>query len=322
MAISKETLELAKRTADYVKTGGTEYAKVEGDFKKFVPKLEQAIKDESETMMKIYLPRVEALEGKIDDVIKTLRGAEMFVGELGDDKEFAETRFKVLEELGQKVSDMQKKSTSMLKAVRDVLKRGGSAKDAAAKSADEQLREVASLKDSVADLKKRWEQIRDDMPRQEAKAHKAEAAGKQKELTEARTTLIDYSNFAVGLPALKARIAKYQASHPDLDKELKAELTWMIDDITEMQDIDKQRADLVKELMKIGQLAPPAPAIDVNKALKVLGLPAGTKADLQKLLNGPAAAWEKGLDALGKKNEAEMTGKQMVTELKKQKVVP
>lgn len=325
MAISQETIKQAKDTAEYIKKSGMDFDKLCKDFAAFVPKLAEAVKNKAEPMMRLYLPKVQPLEGRLDNSIGAFDGAETLVADLSGNAEYTEDpkRFEALEKLAADVTKKQGQLTDMLKKVKALVPQAEKCLSEAASSADEMLRDVARIKGMVADHMKAFEAIEADLTKQEDKARKAHAAGKQKELTEARVTLIDYSKRATVLGPLKVKIAKYKAEHPTLDKDSKAELTWMLDDIYKMEEIEAKRDKLVKELMKLGQVeaAEAAPVVNAAKALKATGLPNGAKDALVKLLEQPKAQWEKGLDALAKKHAVQTSGKVMVANLAKEKAV-
>ncbi len=326
MAISKETLDQAKNTVAYIKKSGMDFDKLSKDFAAFVPKLGDAVKNKAEPMMRLYLPKVQPLEGRLDSAIAAFDGAETLVADLSSNAEYTEDpkRFEALEKLTDDVTKKQGQLTEMLKKVKALVPQAEEALRAVANSADEMLRDVARIKSLVAEQMKAFEAIDAEMPKLEDKARKAHAAGKQKEVTEARVKLIDYSKRSQVLGPMKVKIAKYKAEHPTLDKDSKAELTWMLDDVYKMEGIEAARDKLVKELMKLGQVevAEAAPTVNAQKALKATGLPNGAKDALVKLLQDePKAKWEKSLEALAKKHGVQTSGKDMVASIAKEKAV-
>ncbi|MFN0182418.1 MAG: hypothetical protein ACKVQR_01235 [Aquabacterium sp.] len=324
MPVSKETLDQAKNTAQFIRTSDLAFDKFCKDFAAFVPKLDDAVKKKAEPMMRLYLPKVEPLEARLGDLISSFDGAETLVADLSANAEYTEDakRFAALEKLAADVTKKQGQLTEMLKKIKALVPQAGETLRAAGNQADEMLRDVARIKDMVADQLKYWQDVQTDMPKLADKARKAHAAGKQKDLTDARLKLIEYGKRSTVLGPLKVKIAKYKAEHPTLDKDGKTELTWMLDDIYQMEEVEKARGELVKDLMKLGQVqAEAAPTINMPKALKATGLPDGAKTALKALLEEPKAKWEKGLEALAKKHGVATSGKVMVASLTKEKAV-
>src|SRR6185295_11415898 len=54
--------------------------------------------------------------------------------------------------------------------------------------------------------------------------------------------------------AMKPRIEKYKKQYPDLDREKKAEVQWLLDDLDRAEDSIKRVDRMVRELIALGQV--------------------------------------------------------------------
>ena len=166
----------------------------------------------------------------------------------------------------------------------------------------------------------------------DAEAPKAEKAARaawdkkdQKALTTARKTLIDLLPIRDDVSAMKPRVEAYRKAHPDLDRERKAEVQYMVDDLERAGDSMKRVDQLVRELVALGQVpqeekkeekkAPSAKfgQAEVDKIVQAFGLDT-KKGDLRakamKIVNAcPFAGWPKELAKLYGAKEADLKAK-------------
>ena len=154
-------------------------------------------------------------------------------------------------------------------------------------------------------------------------ARKAWAKKDQKTLTDSRVKLIDFLKFGTAATAMRPRIEKYKKQYPDLDRERKAEVQWLLDDIQRAEDRIKQLDKVVKELVALGQVPkeekkPAAAATkfdnaEVVKVLKAFELDAedaGKRTKAQKILGiCPIDQWPKELGKLYGAKESDLKAK-------------
>jgi hypothetical protein len=112
-----------------------------------------------------------------------------------------------------------------------------------------------------------------------AAARKAFEKKDQKALTQARTQLIELKAFDGNVMRLRPEVQQLPKEHPDLDREQRAEVQWMLDDLERVEDVPAAIGRLVKETMALGQVPakkPARPALamaEAQKLLKTFGLP-------------------------------------------------
>ena len=121
---------------------------------------------------------------------------------------------------------------------------------------------------------------------------------------------------------MKPRVEAYRKAHADLDRERKAEVQYMVDDLERASDSMKDLDKTVRELVALGQVPQEekmkAPAArlgqgEVDKIVQAFGLDA-KKADLRakamKIVNAcPFATWPKELAKLYGAKESELKAK-------------
>jgi hypothetical protein len=136
-------------------------------------------------------------------------------------------------------------------------------------------------------------------------ARKAFEKNDQKALTEARTKLIELKAFDGNVMRLRPEVQQLPRKHPDLDRELRAEIQWMLDDLQRVEDVPVAIGRLVKETMALGQVPvkktgarPTLAAADVQKLIKTFGLPddGSRRPKAVKILaDDTPEAWPRGL---------------------------
>ena len=152
--------------------------------------------------------------------------------------------------------------------------------------------------------------LSDALPQAEqlaAAARKAYEKGDQKALTEARVKLIELKAFDGNVMRLRPEVQQLSKKHPDMDREQRAEVQWMLDDLERVEDVPKKIDRLVKETLALGQVPVKKPgrptigAAEAQKLIKTFGLPDDgarrTKA-ARILADGEIEAWPRGLAKL------------------------
>ena len=148
-----------------------------------------------------------------------------------------------------------------------------------------------------------------------AAARKAFDKKDQKALTEARTKLIDLKAFDGNVMRLRPEVQQFQKQHQDLDREQRAEVQWMLDDLQRVEEVPAAIGRLVKETLALGQVPvkkaarPTLAAAEAQKLIKTFGLPDDgtrrTKA-ARILADDEIEAWPRGLAKLYGCKEAEL----------------
>jgi hypothetical protein len=159
-------------------------------------------------------------------------------------------------------------------------------------------------------------------PRLEKAARAAWEKKDQKALTEARKGLIDLLPIRNDVTAMRPRVEGYRKAHPDLDRERKAEVQWMLDDLVRADDTMGRLEKVVKDLVALGQVkkdentAPASAkfsADEVSKIIKAIGLDSGDVELRVKAMKAIASCameqWPKELARLYHAKESELKAK-------------
>lgn len=121
---------------------------------------------------------------------------------------------------------------------------------------------------------------------------------------------------------MRPRIDKYKKQYPDISREMKAEVQYMLDDLQRAEDSIKAVDNLVKELLALKQVQkeeapakkPEIPKAEIAKVAKLLGIEAKDLGKLAKVLNDtPRFKWAAELGKLATALKLKETdGKKMV----------
>jgi len=328
--ISSETAKTLVATVKMVKEVEAQDAKIQPQYKKMSEGLKVGIDDGSEEEIALYRPQLEKVGKLIDTCLGTIQGALGLISQLRKDDALMETKFEQIEKLVKSVAGKRKKLAEQSAAARKLDDDAETALVAARKGAQSAEADLSALQAAVATLMKSIDYVDTETPKLEAAAKKAYEKKDQKTLTDSRTKLIDFLQYKTAAMTMKPRIEKYKKQYPDITREQRNEVQYMLDDLqraeSSVADVDKK----VKELMKLGQVkkeekaeAPPKkapmPAADVAKAGKAIGMESKDYPKLAKILNDvPRAKWAEPLGKLATTLKLKVTnGKDLVLAINK-----
>ena len=307
--ISKETAQTLADTIKMVRLIEGQDAKIQPQYKKMSEGLKGGIENASEDEISLYRPQLEKVGKQIDTCLGSIQGALALLAQLRKDEALMETKFDQIEKLVKSMAAKRKKLAEQSAEARKLDADADKAATAAQKGAQSAEADLSALQGAVASFMKTIDYIDTEAPKLEAAAKKAYDKKDQKTLTDSRTKLIDFLQYKTGPDSMRIRIEKYKKQYPDITREQRNEVQYMLDDLqraaSTVDDVDKK----IKELMKLGQVKkeekpePPAkkapmPGSEVAKAGKALGLDPKDNPRLAKILNEvPRFKWA---DALGK----------------------
>ena len=306
--ISSETAKTLGDTIKMVKSIEAQDAKIQPQYKKMSEGLRNGIDNASEEEISLYRPQLEKVGKLIDTCLGTIQGAIGLLSQLRKDEALMEAKFEQIEKLVKSVAAKRKKLAEQSAEARKLDADAEKALVAAQKGAQSAEADLSALQAAVASFMKTIAHIDVETPKLEAAAKKAYEKKDQKTLTDSRTELIDFLQYKTGPSAMRSRIEKFKKQYPDITREQRNEVQYMLDDMERadgtMQDVDKK----VKELLKLGQVKKeekpeppkkaPMAAGEVAKAGKALGIEAKDYPKLAKVLNEqPRFKWA---DALGR----------------------
>jgi chromosome segregation ATPase len=328
--INPETAKTLRDTVVSVDTTGKLFAKLQPRYKKMSTGLKAAIAQGSLPKIELYQPELEEVIGEIDNCMKAAKASLALIGFLRGDKEFLEAKFDQIEQLTNKVADIQTTLTAYRKEAADLDKQASSAHDKLEGGNDDLLGELSEMKDTYNDIEKATDYIEKEAAKLEAQTRKAQAAGNAKEMSAARVRFLDlgYSAQEIGAVALQGKLTRFKNKVKDRDQL--RELQDMIDGlpglIDRLRTLSKTGRELV--LLKVDKPEPKEakanaePATlsnaDLAKCVKTLGFDPKNQSKLAKVLNGPRDKWAAELTKLAKALEMDDTdGKAMVVKLNK-----
>lgn len=331
--ISRETAQTLSETVKMVKLVETQDAKIQPQYKKMSEGLKEGIDNSSEEEISLYRPQLEKVGKSIDECLGTIKGAIGLLSQLRKDEALMEAKFDQIEKLVKSVAAKRKKLAEQSAEARQLDAAAEKALAVAQKDAQSAEADLSALQNGVANFMETIKYIDTEAPKLEAAAKKAYDKKDQKGLTDARTKLIDLLKSKTGPASLRARVEKYKKAYPDITREQRNEVQYMLDDLLRaegtLDDLDKQ----VAALMKLGQVKKDEkaekgeaaakkaamPSGEVAKAGKAIGLEPKDNAKLAKILNEePRYKWAEALGKLATTLKLKETdGKKLVLLLNK-----
>lgn len=319
--ISRETAQNLADTVGKVRLIDQQDKKLQPRYRKFYDGLKAGIADASTEEIELYRPQLAKVNDEIDDCLATVKEALELIAKLRKDKDLMDTKFDQVEKLVKVVATTRKKLTDQAAEARaldkEVDKTLGEIKkgDVAAEA------DLGALQSQVKNLMDKIAVVNTEAPKLEQAARKAFEQKNQKGLTDARMKLIDFQKHGTTEIGLRGKVEKFKKQYPDLDRERKAELQWMFDDLDNARDSIDRVERTVKDLINLGQVpkeekkAPPPPpkkfSVDeMTKIVKAFGLDTNdidlrTKA--WKIINScPIDQWPKELAKLYKAKESDL----------------
>jgi hypothetical protein len=318
--LNRETAETLAGTLSMIRLIDEKDRKIQPRFKKMFEGLKGGIDDASEDEIALYRPQLAKLVDEIDDGLNSVQGALGLLARLRADKELMATRFEQIEKLVKTVVAIRKRFTEQASQARALDRQVDAALAAIRKSEQATEAELGALQSQVKGVHKAVLYVDAEAPRLDRAARAALEKKDQKALTEARQALIDLLPIRSDVSAMRPRIEAYRKAHPDLDRERKAEVQWMVDDLEHADDSMKRLEKIVKDLVALGQVpkeekkAPAKYSVDeAYKIVKAIGLDiqdSDLRVKAMKILvSCPMAQWPRELAKLYHAKESELRSK-------------
>lgn len=320
--ISRETAKTLADTVNMVKLIDQQDKKIQPRYKKFYDGMKAGIDNSSEDEIALYRPQLAKVGDEIDECLNTVQGALGLLAQLRNDKDLMETKFDQIEKLVKTVAATRKRLSEQAAEARKLDAEVDKALGAIKKGALSAEADLGALQAQVKSLMKTIEYIDVEAPKLEQAARKAWDKKDQKALTDSRVKLIDFLKYGTAATAMRPRIEKYKKQYPDLDRDRKAEVQWLLDDLQRAEDSIKRVDKVVKELVALGQVpkeekkAPPPPPkfgnAEAQKIVKAFGLDddAAKRSKALKILNScPVDEWPKELAKIYGAKESDLKAK-------------
>lgn len=323
--ISRETAKTLADTVNMVKLIDQQDKKIQPRWKKFYDGLQAGINESSEDEIGLYRPQLAKVGDEIDECLSTVQGALGLLSQLRNDKDLMETKFDQVEKLVKAVSATRKKLSEQAASARKLDGQVDAALGAIKKGELSAEADLGALQAQVRTFMKAIEYIDVEVPKLEQAARKAWEKKDQKALTDARGRLADFiKEEGAGPTSLRSRIERYKKQYPELDRERRAEVQWMLDDLERADDSLKRLRSVTRELVDLGQVpkeekkAPPPPpksfsVAEITKIVKEFGLDTddiNLRTKAWKIFNScPVDQWPKELAKIYGAKESDLKGK-------------
>ena len=269
--------------------------------------LSAGIDEASPAAIKLYRPQLDRARQMLDLNMTDVQYAQEAIARLRSDAALIAARGEQVEKLAKAVAEARRQFIERVKFARELDGRVDDALQGIRRGNREAEVEIGNLRLRVRGTVRTLTDALTQANELGVAARKAFEKSDQKALTEARTKLIELKAFDGNVLRLRPEVQQLQKKHPDLDREQKAEVQWMLDDLERVQDIPATIGRLVKEAMALGQVPAQKPArtalaaAEAQKLLKTFGLPDdGTRRGkaARILADDAIEAWPRGLARL------------------------
>jgi hypothetical protein len=276
--------------------------------------LRSAIGAESADEIAIARPRLDTAIERIDESLDACDRLHVMTTKLLPDTAFVASKREEIGEIVKHVAVAKNRLSGWASAARSL---GQEADQALAKikdSGNEIEAELGGLKNRGAKLTNVVNKCKAEFPNLEKTAREATGKGNEKDAERARLAIFDLMKVPKNRAGeLRPLLEKFKKDHPDLDRDKKAELTWVGDALWDADDVLKSGDQLFMDLIKLKQAslaAKPAKMPEVPKSVLIdvavaIGIDAKDAKDsrtldaIAKVLNTtPHDKWADGLAKL------------------------
>ena len=280
--------------------------------------LSAGIDDASEAGIKLYRPQLDRARHMLDLNMADVQSAQETLARLRGDPALMATRAEQVEKLAKAVGHARRQFVERIQLARALDGRLDKASEGIRRNRRDAEVDIGALRLRVRGC---FRTLTDALAQAEqlaAAARKAFDKGDQKALTEARTRLIELKAFDGNVMRLRPEVQQLPGKHQDLDREQRAEVQWMLDDLERVEEVPAAIGRLVKETMALGQVPmkkparPTLAAAEAQKLIKTFGLPddGPRRTKAAKILADDAIeAWPRGL-AKDLRSEERRVGKE------------
>jgi hypothetical protein len=326
MASKPETVKLFDEIAPALDEVDKAQTKIAPRLKELESKVRADAKLDEPKLGEVHVAALGKLIKDIDTAKQLVKTPEYMIARVLKDEDFVDEKLKEIEAIKQRQENAAELLSSQYKLAKELenLAEESKAKDRG--DADELFDTISQAELMAKDLKKTVEETEDQVSTIQGRAFAAKMARDAKGLADAQKQAA-----AVGLKELKERtdgmnrfvegMKSMAADTKDKDPKALAQLKDSLDDLTKLLAKCAQTMQVTEAFQQNVKGLKIEP-IDVNKALKVLKLPSSAKDKLAKVLKGPAADFEKGLNELAKALKLkDTTGEDMLRALEKADVM-
>ncbi len=298
-----------------IKTMAADLAKHEPAMKKAydaaAKDVRAAIDDGSENEINVVRPEINTAVEAVDKGLDSCNRMQSIAKEMIKDKAFVAKNIEEIKKVLGSVSKKQNTFSEQATALRKLGDEADKALGVAAKSSKQLEAELGALKNRAKKLAEDILACKNNIPKLETRAREATKKGDEKNAEPARLAIWDAMvQPKRRLGELKPLYEKFKKENPELDKALKAELTWVGDGVADAESTLVEGEKTFNELIKFKQTtmtakaaaAPEIPKAELLKVAPIVGFdPKDSRgmAELARVLNKtPHDKWGEGLAKL------------------------
>ncbi|HEX2540987.1 MAG TPA: hypothetical protein VHM00_07875 [Caldimonas sp.] len=229
--------------------------------------------------IKLYRPKLDRARQMLDLNLSEVQYAQESIARLRAHPVLMATRAQQVEKLAKAVGQARRQFIERVQLARELDGRADKALEGIGQNRRDAEVDIGALRLRVRGCVRTLTDAMTQADQLAAAARKAFDRKDQKALTEARTKLIELKAFDGNVLRLRPEVRQLPKQHPDLGREQRAEVQWMLDDLERVEEIPVAIGRLVKETMALGQVPVKKPsratlaAAETQKLLKTFGLP-------------------------------------------------
>lgn len=276
--------------------------------------LSASIDAASEAEIKLYRTKLDRARQMLDLDLTEVQSSQETIVRLRNDPALMASRGEQVEKLAKAVGLARRQFIERVRLARELDGRVDKALQGIGRDQREAEVDIGALRLRVRGCVISLTNARTQAEQLAAAARKAFDRKDQKALTDARTKLIGLKELDGNVMRLRPEVQQLPKQHADLDREQRAEVQWMLDDLERVEEVPATIGRLVKETMALGQVPVKKPratlaAAEAQKLIKTFGLPDDgsrrTKA-ARILADGAIEAWPRGLARIYGCKESEL----------------
>jgi hypothetical protein len=277
--LSAASTEMLAATASQVRELVDSVRKDGQKFKLAYDGLSASIDDASQAGIKLYRPQLDRARQMLDLNLTEVQYAQEGIARLRGDAALMAARAEQVEKLAKAVGHARRQFIERVQLARALDGRADKALAGIRQGRRDGEVDIGALRLRVRGCVRTLADAMTQASQLAAAARKAFEKKDQKALTEARTGLIELKAFDANVLRLRPEVQQLPRKHPDLDREQRAEVQWMLDDLERVEDIPAAIGRLVKDTMALGQVPvkkparPTLAAAEAQKLIKTFGLP-------------------------------------------------
>jgi len=277
--------------------------------------LSAGVDDADQSQIKRYRPLLERARQMLDLNVSEVQSAQETIARLRKEPALMATRADQVEKLAKVIGQARRQFIERIQLARQLDGRVDRALQGVRQDRRDAEVDIGALRLRVRGCARTLADALTEAEQLATAARKAFDNRNQKALTEARSKLIELKALDGNVMRLRPEVQQLTRQHPDLDREQRAEVQWMLDALEGVEDVPPAINRLVRETMALGQVPVRKPAraalaaAEAQKLIRAFGLPddGSRRAKAAKILaDGAVEVWPRELARLYGCKESEL----------------